>query len=250
MRCLDQPDRMPDELKMYDSGLGWHTTYEEMQYNVVREPKLYRVHPSAEYSLRTTWIKSMQGWKKIEDKVDWTNLPSPMSKISDVWIEKAVFVFEKKRMIPSLGELLQGFTDEQEPAMPFVHISLSGYKLAQELFDQLADDGIMQINKATPQVLACVDQIGRDHMIIGKNSIVSVQAIIIGQYGLDSRFVGKIIMLLEERGCVPFVAQLSDVSCHARRNSSVFVLLMTSHSLAICRDQSLLRKRGESCRCH
>jgi hypothetical protein len=38
--CLDQPDRMPEELKTYDSGLGWHTKYEEMQYNVVREPKL------------------------------------------------------------------------------------------------------------------------------------------------------------------------------------------------------------------
>ena len=83
MRCLDQPDRMPKELMMHDTGLGWHTKYEEMQYNVVREPKLYRVHPSAEYSLRTTWIKSTHGWEKIEDKVDWTCLPNPMSRISD-----------------------------------------------------------------------------------------------------------------------------------------------------------------------
>jgi hypothetical protein len=101
MRCLDQPDRMPEELKMYDSGLGWHTKYEEKQYNVVREPKLYRVHPSTEYSLRTTWVKSMQGWKKVEDKVDWTCQSNPVSRISDVWIEKAVV--RKQKGDPILG---------------------------------------------------------------------------------------------------------------------------------------------------
>jgi hypothetical protein len=63
VRCLDQPDRMPEELKAYDSGFGWHKKYEDIQYNVVREPKLYRVHSSPDYPLRTTWIKTAQGWK-------------------------------------------------------------------------------------------------------------------------------------------------------------------------------------------
>ena len=63
---------MPPELKGYDSGFGWHMKYEEVQYKIVREPKLYRIHPSLDYALRTTWIKSLEGWIKIEDKVDWS----------------------------------------------------------------------------------------------------------------------------------------------------------------------------------
>ena len=66
IRCLDQPDRMPRELKRYDSGFGWRMKYEELQYNIVREPKLYRIHPSTDYALRTTWIKLLKGSTKIE----------------------------------------------------------------------------------------------------------------------------------------------------------------------------------------
>jgi hypothetical protein len=101
VRCLDQPDRMPEELKAYDSGFGWHKNYEDIQYNVVREPKLYRVHSSPDYPLRTTWTKSAQGWKKIEDKVNSTKLMNAMSRFVDEWIEKAVFVFEKVDVVPT-----------------------------------------------------------------------------------------------------------------------------------------------------
>jgi hypothetical protein len=103
-----------------------------------------------------------------------------MPRISDDWIEKAVFVFEKGNTIPSLGELLQESIGDQNPALPFVPLLSSGCMFARELFDHLKDNGIVQIQVASTQVLTCIGQIGRDHAIIGRASIMSVRATIIG----------------------------------------------------------------------
>jgi hypothetical protein len=164
----------------------------------------------------------MQGWKKIEDNVIWARLPSPMPRISDEWIEKAVFAFEKGNTIPSLGELLQESTNDQKPALPFVPLLSSGCMFARELFDHLKDNGIVQIQEASTQVLTCIDQISRDHAIISRANVISVRAIAIGPRGLESCFVGGLAMLVEECERGPFVIQLSLVSCYAHRDAIIF----------------------------
>ena len=73
-RCINQPDRMPEELTNHDSGFGWHSKNDDFHYVVVREPKLFRTHTDATYCFRSTWIKTMTGWNNIEDNVLWTSL--------------------------------------------------------------------------------------------------------------------------------------------------------------------------------
>jgi hypothetical protein len=43
----------------------------------------------------------MTGWSKIEDDVDWTSMSYPTRRISDEWIEKAIFGFRKMKSVPS-----------------------------------------------------------------------------------------------------------------------------------------------------
>jgi hypothetical protein len=48
-----------------------------------------------------------------------------MSRISDAWIQKAIFTFEKKKVIPTLGQLLEEVLRGSIPelAMPLVCIN-------------------------------------------------------------------------------------------------------------------------------
>jgi hypothetical protein len=200
---------MPDELKVYDSGLGWHTKYEGMQYNIVREPKLYRIHPSPGYPLRTTWVKTMSGWKKIEDEVDWTKLSHPMSRIREEWIEKAIFVFKR------VDALLPPTISDRKTALPFVPSLPDDFVSVQELLEYLRDAGILLIRKATSQVLECIDRISRDHAIIGQADLVSIEAVVTGPCGLGVDLVGKVVLVIGNQKCVSFVVQQSDVLQYA-----------------------------------
>jgi hypothetical protein len=42
----------------------------------------------------------MTGWHKSEDDVDWASMSCPTRRISDEWIEKAVFGFRKVKSVP------------------------------------------------------------------------------------------------------------------------------------------------------
>ena len=82
----------------------------------------------------------MSGWEKIEDGVDWTELSSPMSRISEDWIEKAIFVFKKN------DALLQPATNDQRVALPFVPSLVDGLVSVQELLEYLNGHGILSIS--------------------------------------------------------------------------------------------------------
>jgi hypothetical protein len=83
---------MPEELHNWEHSYGWHER-ENLWYDVVREPKLYRGGLDAKYTKRTTWFKNSEGWRKSENKVLWHSLPSPRGPVAE-WCERAVFIFE------------------------------------------------------------------------------------------------------------------------------------------------------------
>jgi hypothetical protein len=97
---------MPAEYHGWDHAWGWHEM-ENIHYQVVREPKMYRTCSEPNYGKRTVWIKNSEGWKKVEDKVAWQLLPNPKQHITE-WVERAVFLFEmgvNARQLNSLNQL-------------------------------------------------------------------------------------------------------------------------------------------------
>ena len=76
--------------------LGWQEV-EGGRLLTVREPVLHRKCDESGFPLRTTWVRDMHGWHKVEHQVRWESLSSPTGPLqppSQGWTDKAVFFFE------------------------------------------------------------------------------------------------------------------------------------------------------------
>ncbi len=64
-------DLSPEELERLSGvpGLGWHTLNDDVSYMVCREPKIMRECSDPDRRYRSTWLKTTEGWKRIENKV-------------------------------------------------------------------------------------------------------------------------------------------------------------------------------------
>jgi hypothetical protein len=93
-----QADNMPDDLLHLSPVYGYHINSDTEHHLVVREPKLFRTAKTNQCNLRTTWIKTREGWKQIERAHDWTKdaHPQPFKH----WVERAVFV-SSQQVLPS-----------------------------------------------------------------------------------------------------------------------------------------------------
>ena len=90
------PAPMPPRYPPCRLVLGWQEV-EGGRLFTVREPVLYRKCDEPGFPLRTTWVRDMHGWHKVEHQVRWESLSSPTGPLqppSQGWTDKAVFFFE------------------------------------------------------------------------------------------------------------------------------------------------------------
>ena len=71
-------------------------------------------------------------------------------------------------------------------------------------------------------MLECIDQIGRDHVIIGQAELERVEVIVTGQCGFGINLVGKIVLVIGKQKRPSFVVQQSDVSHYTHETVIVF----------------------------
>ena len=90
------PAPMPPGSPPCRLALGWQEV-EGGRLLTVREPVLHRKCDESGFPLRTTWVRDMHGWHKVEHQVRWESLSSPTGPLqppSQGWTDKAVFFFE------------------------------------------------------------------------------------------------------------------------------------------------------------
>jgi len=217
-RCIQQPDRMPPELKDLDTGLGWHRKDENMHYYIVREPKQYRVHQCNDFALRTTWIKTPASWKKIEDKVEWHKLSDPRQKIGDEWIEKAIFVFEKVTEEPLMATVkdkkikhvkVKPKTEtfefnnadacdiDVDLAWKFLH-----YFLGKGLLFASDEDDDVSLQIKIFRVMVVTHMLRKS--MVDKfldDRFIALEAVAFGRVGVTSRLIGNLCVLFRSDKC-------------------------------------------------
>jgi len=79
----------------WDNGLGWHQR-DDLEYLVVREPRLFRQHSDVSWNFRSTWVKTPQGWCQLEQDCAWVEVPRMSARVPG-WVEKGIFLFSKAR---------------------------------------------------------------------------------------------------------------------------------------------------------
>jgi hypothetical protein len=214
-RCIQQPDRMPLELKDLDSGLGWHRKDENMHYYIVREPKQYRVHQCGDFVLRTTWIKASDSWNKIEDRVEWQNMNNPRQKISDDWIEKAIFVFENKAEQSLMATVKIKRSMNSKPKTKSLEFNNANacdidYNLTWEFLHRFLDKGLLLVDERGGDVglqakffCSMVIRSLKDSGVDGfsDDKFVALEAVAFGRIGVTSRLIGNLCVLLRNDRC-------------------------------------------------
>ena len=95
---------MPDELQGWAHGTGWHESPEAV-WNVAKEPRLFRPgNITDDKVLRNTWMKTLDGWCRIETDVLW-QVANPQDRLPG-WAERAVFVFTSEPFAPTRADAL------------------------------------------------------------------------------------------------------------------------------------------------
>ena len=113
---------MPPGLEGYENKYGWQNN-ETIHVFVAREPVNYRVHEDKSFDLRTTWIRTLLGWTCVENRVNWTKLCAPRTRLSH-YSDRGVFVFERSAAVA---------------AAPAVHHRMTG---------RVKRSGIVQVSSA------------------------------------------------------------------------------------------------------
>jgi hypothetical protein len=86
---------MPKRAPGWDNGLGWHRR-EEIEYVVAREPHLFRQRSDSTWTFRSSWVKSPQGWRQLEQDCAWSDIPRRSARVPG-WVEKGIFLFSEAR---------------------------------------------------------------------------------------------------------------------------------------------------------
>ena len=80
-RSASLENKTPTELKHLESRFGWQECENGNHYIVVREPKIARVQADAQFNVRSTWIKQLEGWSQIENYVNLDKMSNSKDRI-------------------------------------------------------------------------------------------------------------------------------------------------------------------------
>ena len=139
-KIYENTSLMPDELHDWAHGQAWHEG-ENLCYNVVREPRLYRTCGDTKYTKRSTWLKHSEGWRKVENKVLWQSLTNPRQNI-DEWVDRGVFLFEVGPTQAAMSNLL-ACLDDKVIDMP--HCNVSGWHSMIHNKGHIRNDGVSDL---------------------------------------------------------------------------------------------------------